>query len=653
MSASARSPASSSRATRSTSTFKVKTPSKFGTETVAAIKVKTLLGAMYISLEPEGPGPAQGGLDDPGLAAPGRRTTSCRRSRASPTAPRTSTPTSSAKSLDTLADLTKDTPAAFQGTLRGLSRLSETVASRNDQIGELLGNLDTVSGTLADRDEDIVALMKDSDVLLRALVARREAVHQLLVSTSRLSKELTLLVQQTRADLKPALTNLQGVVNVLLKNQSNLDESLRLMAPFYRVFANTLGSGPWFDTYIANLPLPAEGRWLMKTFAKINPFLVGSSLVVALVVAALVAFWPGSETRSTSPRTSRAPSRSTRARTSRSSASPSARSTRSRPSGTKVRVEITYDAKYKVPADAKAAVISPSIVGDRFVQLTPAYTEGAALADNAKLGVDRTATPLELDEIFGSLNDLNIALGPDGANKADAGGVGPLTRLLDSTARNFGGQGVQFNKTLKNLGALHQDAGRQQGRAVRHARAGRGLHQHPGQERRHRAQVQRLAGRRRRPARRRAPGARRGAEEPEHRHDAGAQLREGEPRLADQQHLRPQPDLQDPGQASRRAGRDPAVRPRRAEQPVPVRQRQAGHPGRARQPRRARATSCRRTRRPCCAPSSAGHRVRPDQAGARPAAAARTTPFAGETGRQAPGDRADRPVPRRTRGGDR
>ena len=76
------------------------------------------------------------------------------------------------------------------------------------------------------------------------------------------------------------------------------------------------------------------------------------------------------------------------------------------------------------------------------------------LADNAKLGIDRTATPLELDEIFGSINDLNIALGPDGANKADAGGVGPLTRLLDSTARNFGGQGVEFNKTLKNFAAL-------------------------------------------------------------------------------------------------------------------------------------------------------------------------------------------------------
>ena len=125
------------------------------------------------------------------------------------------------------------------------------------------------------------------------------------------------------------------------------------------------------------------------------------------------------------------------------------------PVGTQVRVKMHYDAKYKIPADAKAAVVSPSIVGDRFVQLTPAYTKGAVMQDNATLGMDRTATPLELDEIFGSINDLDIALGPDGANKAPGGGgVGPLTRLLDSTARNFGGQGVEFNKTLKNFGAF-------------------------------------------------------------------------------------------------------------------------------------------------------------------------------------------------------
>ena len=124
------------------------------------------------------------------------------------------------------------------------------------------------------------------------------------------------------------------------------------------------------------------------------------------------------------------------------------------PQGTKVLVKFHYDDKYKVPADAKAAVISPSIVGDRFIQLTPVYTGGAVLADNARLGLDRTATPLELDEIFGSITELTDALGPQGANKPGPSGTGALTRLLDSTARNFGGQGVQFNQTLHNLSQL-------------------------------------------------------------------------------------------------------------------------------------------------------------------------------------------------------
>jgi phospholipid/cholesterol/gamma-HCH transport system substrate-binding protein len=96
--------------------------------------------------------------------------------------------------------------------------------------------------------------MADADTLFEALLQRREQLHELLVSTRTLSKELTALIRQSRADLKPALTQLDTVLDVINKNEDNLDNSLRLMAPFYRVFANTLGTGPWFDTFIENLP---------------------------------------------------------------------------------------------------------------------------------------------------------------------------------------------------------------------------------------------------------------------------------------------------------------------------------------------------------------------------------------------------------------
>lgn len=120
-----------------------------------------------------------------------------------------------------------------------------------------------------------------------------------------------------------------------------------------------------------------------------------------------------------------------------------------RPSGTDVTVKMWYDAKYKVPANAQAVIVTPAIVGDRFVQLTPVYKGGAVMADGATLSVSDTSTPLELDEIYQSIDDLTVALGPKGANKE-----GALTRLLDSTAHNFAGQGEQFHQTIQDLGKL-------------------------------------------------------------------------------------------------------------------------------------------------------------------------------------------------------
>lgn len=117
------------------------------------------------------------------------------------------------------------------------------------------------------------------------------------------------------------------------------------------------------------------------------------------------------------------------------------------PTGTAVTVTMHYDADVRVPADAKAVIVAPSVVGDRFVQLTPVYDGGKVLADGATLDEEHTAVPLELDQIYSSIDDLTVALGPTGANKN-----GALSDLLESTAENFGGQGEQFHQTVKDFG---------------------------------------------------------------------------------------------------------------------------------------------------------------------------------------------------------
>jgi phospholipid/cholesterol/gamma-HCH transport system substrate-binding protein len=120
-----------------------------------------------------------------------------------------------------------------------------------------------------------------------------------------------------------------------------------------------------------------------------------------------------------------------------------------RPGGTSVTVTMHYDASVEIPADAKAVIVSPSVVGDRFIQLTPAYVSGPTLPDGAVLDVSRTATPLELDQIYGDLDTLVKAVGPEGANKN-----GALSDLLDQTAKNFGGQGEQLHQTIGDFSDL-------------------------------------------------------------------------------------------------------------------------------------------------------------------------------------------------------
>ena len=116
------------------------------------------------------------------------------------------------------------------------------------------------------------------------------------------------------------------------------------------------------------------------------------------------------------------------------------------PQGRTVRVDMRYDAGYDVPADARAVIVPPSVVSDRYVQLTPAYTAGPVLADGTEIPVERTSVPLEVDDIFRALNEFNRALGPGGAN-AD----GALSDLVETARRNLEGNGQRLHDTLDGL----------------------------------------------------------------------------------------------------------------------------------------------------------------------------------------------------------
>ena len=230
-------------------TFKIDKGTKFGTETGADIRVRTLLGAEYLALTPKGPGQLRKGSVIPLDRTIAPYDVVQAFSDLSKTTDQIDIPELS-KALNALADVSASTPEEFRGAIKGVSDLSRNLAARDDQINTLLINLKKVSGVLNSRNTELVTLFKDSDVLFQAISERRDSIHRLLISTQTISTQLRGLVKDTRSDLKPALDQLDVVTTMLRKNEVSLDEALRMYPGFLRVFSNPLGTGPWFDTYL-------------------------------------------------------------------------------------------------------------------------------------------------------------------------------------------------------------------------------------------------------------------------------------------------------------------------------------------------------------------------------------------------------------------
>ena len=124
------------------------------------------------------------------------------------------------------------------------------------------------------------------------------------------------------------------------------------------------------------------------------------------------------------------------------------------PQGTKAKVTLAVDRAVPIPADARAVIVAQNLVGARYVQLAPAFgadgdTSGPTMRDGDVIDVDRTAVPVEWDEIKTQLMRLSTDLGPGTA--ASTSSVG---RFIDSAANAMDGNGDKLRETIRQLTGL-------------------------------------------------------------------------------------------------------------------------------------------------------------------------------------------------------
>lgn len=126
------------------------------------------------------------------------------------------------------------------------------------------------------------------------------------------------------------------------------------------------------------------------------------------------------------------------------------------PSGDKMKVTFHYENKYKVPANASAVILNPTLVASRAIQLEPAYKGGPQLSDNAVIPEERTQVPVEWDQLRNSITNIISKLGPTCPQGAEASCTllqreGPFGEVIESFANGLAGKGQEINTTLSNL----------------------------------------------------------------------------------------------------------------------------------------------------------------------------------------------------------
>ncbi|MCW2799678.1 MAG: virulence factor Mce family protein [Aeromicrobium sp.] len=232
-----------------------------GSSTRASVEVKSLLGEKFLNLTPKGSGTLHGGATIPLnrvdvnfdiVSTLGELTTQTEQTNKADLT----------KALDTLAQTVNSAAPEVRSSFTGLSRLSNTIASRDEGIESLLKRSRTVTTLLDERKGDLVELMKKANLIFEELQARKQTIHELLVNANQLAVQLQGVVDDNQKQLRPTLDKLQDVLGFLHAREDQIETLIHNYGPYVNILGNIVGSGPWFDAYVPNITGVFTGEFL-------------------------------------------------------------------------------------------------------------------------------------------------------------------------------------------------------------------------------------------------------------------------------------------------------------------------------------------------------------------------------------------------------
>lgn len=250
------------RGGRALVTFTIDGKVALGSQSTAHIRTGSLLGQRVLTIESAGSGPLH-----PSDVIPVSRTSSpysLTEAVSDLTTNTAGTDTQSLnQSLDTLSATLDQVAPQLGPTFDGLSRLSQSLNSRNDTLAQLLQSAGDVSGVLSQRSQQVDTLILNANDLLAVLVDRRQQIVDLLGNTSAVAEQLSGLVADNEKDLAPALDKLNSVTEMLEKNRDNIARALPGLAKYQITQGETVSSGAYYNSFVANI---VPGQTLQQYF---------------------------------------------------------------------------------------------------------------------------------------------------------------------------------------------------------------------------------------------------------------------------------------------------------------------------------------------------------------------------------------------------
>ncbi len=171
-----------------------------------------------------------------------------------------------ALSPDDVNKLSFEIVQVFQGeggTLEGLlghtASVTQTLAARDQVIGDLIDNLNEVLVHVGDRDEQLGRLIISFRDLMGGLKKDRRAILSSLDEVSALSVETAQLVSGIRKPFVRDIKGLRDVAGNLDRNKAELDRALQVLPIKLEKVGRTAIYGSWFNFYLCEF----QGRVIL------------------------------------------------------------------------------------------------------------------------------------------------------------------------------------------------------------------------------------------------------------------------------------------------------------------------------------------------------------------------------------------------------